>query len=157
MIFKARADKELLSGSLNVYFADRYIGKTYLSEKKAGEEFNMSLGADRNLKVKREKIKETFLGKIERDTVVRELAYKITAENIKDKSVILRVIDSIPVSRTDKVQVKNIRITPEPGQRNYQDQEGVMLWEYNLQPREKQEINIEFVVTYPKDLFVNGL
>jgi len=52
------ADKELLSGPLNVYFGDRFIGKTFLSEKKAGETFSLNLGADRDVKVKREKIKD---------------------------------------------------------------------------------------------------
>ena len=36
LVCKAKADKELLSGPLNVYFGGRYIGKTHLREKKGG-------------------------------------------------------------------------------------------------------------------------
>lgn len=161
LVCKAKADKELLSGPLNVYFAGRYIGKTFLKEKRAGEEFQLSLGADREVMVKREKIKdkikETFLGKIERNTIIRTLAYKITVENIKSKPVRLKVLDSIPVSKTDKVEVKDLKISPDPTEKNYLDKEGVMLWEYTLEPEVKQEINIEFVVTYPKNLLPIGL
>lgn len=161
LVCKTKADKELLSGPLNVYFGGRYIGKTYLGEKKAGEEFHLSLGADREVMVKREKvkdkIKETYFGKIQRGTIVRELAYKITVENIKDRSILLKVLDSIPVSRTDKIEVKDLKMNPEPAKKNYLDKEGVMLWEYKLDPEEKQEINIEFVVTYPKGLLPMGL
>ncbi len=161
LVCKTKADKELLSGPLNVYFGGRYIGKTYLDEKKAGEEFHLSLGADREVMVKREKvkdkIKETYFGKIQRGTIVRELAYKITVENIKDRSILLKVLDSIPVSRTDKIEVKDLKMNPEPAKKNYLDKEGVMLWEYKLDPEEKQEINIEFVVTYPKGLLPMGL
>jgi len=161
LVCKTKADKELLSGPLNVYFGGRYIGKTYLGEKKAGEEFHLSLGADREVMVKREKvkdkIKETYFGKIQRGTIERELAYKITVESMKDRSIVLKVLDSIPVSRTDKIEVKDLKMSPEPAKENYLDKEGVMLWEYKLDPEEKQEINIELVVTYPKGLLPMGL
>jgi uncharacterized protein (TIGR02231 family) len=161
LVCKTKADKELLSGPLNVYFGGRYIGKTHLSEKKAGEEFHLSLGADREVMVKREKVKdkvkETYFGKIQRDTIVRELAYKIMIENMKDRSILLKVVDNIPVSRTDKIEVKELTMNPEPVQKNYRNKEGVMLWEYTLDPEQQQEINIEFVVAYPKGLLPMGL
>jgi len=161
LVCKAGTDKEFLSGPLNVYFGGRFIGKTFLREKKAGEDFHLNLGADREVKVKRErikdKIKETYFGKIERNTIIRELAFKITLENTKEKPIKLRLSDAIPVSRTDKVEVKDIKITPQPTEKDYQDKEGVMLWEYKLKPGEKQEINIAFVVTYPKNLPLLGL
>jgi len=160
LVCKTKADKELLSGPLNVYFGGRYIGKTHLSEKKAGEEFHLSLGADREVMVKREKVKdkvkETYFGKIQRGTIVRELAYKIMVENMKDRSILLKVVDNIPVSRTDKIEVKELTMNPEPAQKNYRNKEGVMLWEYTLAPEKQQEINIEFVVAYPKGLLSIG-
>jgi uncharacterized protein (TIGR02231 family) len=161
LVCKTNADKELLSGPLNVYFGGRYIGKTHLSEKRAGEEFHLSLGADREVMVKREKVKdkvkETYFGKIQRGTIVRELAYKIMVENMKDRSILLKVVDNIPVSRTDKIEVKELTMNPEPAQKNYRNKEGVMLWEYTLDPEQQQEINIEFVVAYPKGLLPMGL
>ena len=161
LVCRAKADKELLSGPLNLYFSGRYIGKTLLDEKKAGEEFYLNLGADRDVKVKKEKIKdkikETYFKTIERDTVIRDFAYKITMENSKKKTVLLKVLDNIPVSRTDRIVVKDIHVTPEPVQRNYLDREGVMLWEYHLNPEEKQEINVAFVITYPKGVLPIGL
>lgn len=161
LVCSASADKELLNGPLNVYFGGRFIGKTFLREKKAGEAFNMSLGADRDVKVNRKKIKdkvkETFFGKIERKTVVREIAFKTTIENIKARPIKIKVLDSIPVSRTDKIQVKDLKITPTPVEENYQDKEGVILWEFELKPGDKQEISVEFVVSYPKDQPVFGL
>ena len=158
---KASSDKELLSGMLNVYFGGRFIGKTYVDEKRAGEEFYLSLGADREIKIKREKIKdkiqETFFRKIQRQTIVREMAFKITIESLKDEAVKIRLIDNIPVSRTDKIEVKSLKIIPEPKEKDYQDQEGVMLWEFDLKPKEKKETDIEFTITYPKDTQISGI
>ena len=161
LVCRTRADKELLGGPLNVHFGGRFVGKTVLSEKKAGQEFDLNLGADREVKVRREKIKdkikETFFGKIQRDTIVRELAYKISLENLKTKAIRIEIMDSVPVSRTDKIVVKDLVVTPTPKKENYRDQEGVMLWEFEVNPGEKGEINMEFVITYPKDTPVYGL
>lgn len=33
-------------------------------------------------------------------------------------------------------------MTPEPRQRDYQDKEGVMLWEFELQPGDEKDINL---------------
>jgi uncharacterized protein (TIGR02231 family) len=161
LVCSTNADKELLSGALNVHFGGRFIGKTYLAEKKPGEAFKMSLGADREVKVKREKIKdkvkETYFGKIGRKTVVRDMAFKITVENLKAKPIKIKVFDSIPVSRTDRIEVKDLKIMPVPAEKNHQNREGVLLWEFMLKPGDKQEINMEFVVTYPKDAPIFGL
>lgn len=161
LVCRTSADKELLSGMLNVYFGGRFIGKTHLEEKKSGQNFDLNLGADREVKVKREKVKdkleEKFFGKIERQTVIRETAFKITIENLKDKPVKIKILDSIPVSKTDKIEVKDLKITPKPKEDNYQDKEGVLLWELELKPKEQKDINIEFIITYPKDIQIFGL
>jgi len=161
LVCSAASDKELLSGPLNVYFVGRFVGKTHIAEKKPGEEFKFSLGADRSIKVKREKIKdnikETFFKKIERRTIVREMQFKITVENLKQKSAKIKVLDNVPVSKTDKIEVKGLKIAPEPTKKDYQDREGVMLWEFELAPKAKKVIDIEFVITYPKDTPVSGL
>ncbi|RKY28553.1 MAG: hypothetical protein DRP61_01460 [Candidatus Omnitrophota bacterium] len=161
LVCKAKPDKELLAGYLNVYLGGRFIGKTYLGEKKAGQEFKIPLGADREVKVEKKKIKdevkETFFGKIERKTIIRKLAYKIVLENLKDKEINIKVLDNIPVSRTDKIEVKDLKINPQPKVKDYQDKKGVNLWEIKLKPEEKKEINIEFTLTYPKEVNIWGL
>jgi hypothetical protein len=79
------------------------------------------------------------------------MAYKIALENLKDKPVRIKILDSIPVSRTDMIKVEDVSLVPEPKEKNYQDQEGVFLWDFELQPHGRQEVTIGFVVTYPKD------
>ena len=161
LVCEAMADRELLSGRLNVYFNGRFLGETYLAEKKPGEPFYLNLGADRAVTIKREKIKdhkkETFFGAVDRKTIIREFEYKLTLENLKDSPVLLKIEDRVPVSATDKIQVKDIRLIPEPSQENYQDKAGVMLWEMKMLAGEKKEIQIDFNVSYPSDAPPPGL
>ena len=155
LVASVESDAELLSGMLNVYFEGQYVGKTRLQEKKPGDEFRLNLGADRDVAVKRvkslDKVKETFLGRFERETVERELTYKILAENRKDQAVRLIILDRVPVSKTDRIEVKEVRLIPEPNQKNHLDRQGVMRWNLQLKPKEKKEIVIGFTVTYPRE------
>ena len=161
LVCKATADKELLGGSMNVHFGTHFVGKTFLNEKKPGETFDLNLGADREVKIKREKItdkvKETFFGTFERNTIVRTMAFKITAENLKDKPLTIHILESIPVSRTDKIKVEDLKIKPEPTEKDYQDREGVHRWSFDLEPKAVKQIDVSFVVSYPKDEPVLGL
>ena len=161
LVCKATADKELLGGPMNVHFGTHFVGKTFLNEKRPGETFDLNLGADREVKIKREKItdkvKETFLGKFERNTVVRSMAFKITAENLKDNPLTINILEHIPVSRTDKIKVEDLKIRPEPTEKNYRDREGVHRWSFVLQPRGVKQIDVSFVVSYPKDEPLLGL
>lgn len=161
LVCRAKADSELLNGYLNVYFGSRYIGKTHLEEKKAGENFLFSLGADRQIKVKREtqkdKLKETLLGMVQRQSIVRKLAVSITLENLKDQPARVEVLDSIPVSRTDKIEVKEVELHPKPQTEKYQDREGVLQWLIDLEPGEKRELSMRFAVVYPQKTGIEGL
>ncbi len=161
LVSEITPDTELLAGPLNIYFANRFVGKTYLSAKKAGDPFEINLGADRAVVTKHQKVKdqidETFFNKIQRQTVVRNLSFKITAENLKNEKVKLKILDNLPVSRTDKIEIKNVKISPSPSEENYQDNEGVNMWIFSLSPKAKQEITIEYTLTYPKDTYIPGL
>jgi len=85
------------------------------------------------------------------------MAFGITAENLKDKPITISILESIPVLRTDKVKVEDLKITPEPADKDYQDREGVHRWSIDLQPKAVKQIDVSFVVSYPNDEPVLGL
>lgn len=161
LVCQASPDSELLAGKLNVHFGGRFVGGTALPEKKGGEELLVNLGAERGVKVWREKlldkVTETFFGKIDRLTTARELEYRIVIENLKDETVRIRLFDSIPVSKIDRIQVKIVETVPEPTMKDYHNREGVMLWDVQVDSKAMQEIRIKFFVKHPKDNPPQGL
>lgn len=161
LVCRILPDSALLAGRLNVHFGGRFVGGTAFSEKKAGQDLLINLGAERGLKVQREKITdklaETFFGRVERSMVARELEYRIQLENLKDEAVIVELFDSIPVSKTDRIQIKGLELTLDPTVTDFQEREGVMKWEVRLEPKAIQEIRIKFFVKHPKDLQPHGL
>ena len=161
LVCRILPDSALLAGRLNVHFGGRFVGGTAFSEKEAGQDLLISLGAERGLKIQREKITdklaETFFGRVERSMVARELEYRIQLENLKDESIKVELYDSIPVSKTDRIQVKGLELTPEPTVVDFQEREGVMKWEVRLKPKAIQAIRIKFFVKHPKGLEPHGL
>jgi uncharacterized protein (TIGR02231 family) len=157
LICNAKADKELLAGPLNAYFGGRFVGKTLVTEKRVGEDFLVNLGADREVKVRREKVrdkvKETSWGK----NAVRDIAYRIDVENLRSRAVKIKIVDAVPVPKTDRIEVKDLKVSPEASDKAYEGREGVRAWDLEVAPGAKREIAVEFTVTYPKDAPPPGL
>ncbi len=148
------SDRELLPGQLNIHFAGRYVASTRLSTGLAGEDMLLNLGVDRSVLVKREpvidRLTETFFSVVERSHVARELVYRIQVENLGEDEIHAKVYDSVPVSETDRFQVKGLELTPEPDQRDWNERLGVMCWELDIPARQSDSIRMHFFVKYPR-------
>ena len=161
LVCKTTGDSELLAGQLNLHFGGRFIGASRLDDKKAGEAILLNLGADRGVQVKREQVTdkkaETFFGMVDRNSVARELEHRIVVENLKDDEVKVQVIDPVPVSTTDRIQVKGVEFKPAPCEMDAKEREGVMSWDLDVPAQQTREIRIEFFVKHPKDIRPVGL
>lgn len=137
------------------------MGGTVFTEKKAGEDLLVNLGAERGVKMQREtitdKMAETFFGKVERAMVARELQYRIRLENLKAVPVKIELYDGVPVSTTDRIQIKGVELTPSPTQKDFEKREGVMKWELQLKPNTVQDIHVKFFVKHPRNQKPRGL
>ena len=156
LVCEANLENALLSGQLNIYFGGRFVGSTQLTEKKAGESLLLNLGIERDIKIAREKITdklaESFLGgMVDRLTVAREIEFRMVAENLKDKAIRLKILDAVPVSVTDKIQIKDQTLRPEPAIKNFQKKEGVMLWDVEIAATQTHDFHIHFFIKHPKD------
>jgi uncharacterized protein (TIGR02231 family) len=161
LVCSTKPNLALLAGKLNIHFGGRFMGGTTLSEKKAGEDLLINLGVERGVKVSHEKVTdkvtESFFGVVDRMSKARELRFRITVENMKDEPVNVHLLDTIPVSKTDKIQVKGLETKPNPTRENYLEHEGVMLWDLKLDPKSIHKISIKFYVKHPKEWQLEGL
>ncbi len=161
LVCKTIPDQAILASRLNIHFDGRFVGTTWLKEQKAGKDLLINLGPDRGVHVRKEKIKdkisETFFGKVDRSTIAREFLYSIIVENNKEEPIRVKIEDAVPVSKTDRIQIKGITLSPEPDFKNVEDKEGVMLWDFKLKPGEIKKIMIGFGIKYPKTMSPSGL
>lgn len=161
LVCKIAPDKALLAGKLNVHFGGRFVADTALTEKRPGEDLLINLGADRGIKVERDKVTdkaaETFFGVVDRQSVARELEFFIRVENLKDEKARVRILDHVPICTTDRIQIKGLEVKPDPTEEDYQDRKGVMLWDFEVEPGKTEELRIKFHVKHPKDSTPTGL
>jgi uncharacterized protein (TIGR02231 family) len=145
----------LLPGDADLFIIQDFVGSTKLPQIAIDEEAKMFFGEDRQIKVKYEQVKREksgagFLGKTEK----LKLFYRITVQNLRKDPVSMDILDQLPISQNTKIEVKDVKITPEPTKK---DEKGILTWSVTLAPQEKKEILIDFTVEYPKDGNIIGL
>ncbi|MDD5019940.1 MAG: mucoidy inhibitor MuiA family protein [Candidatus Omnitrophica bacterium] len=154
-------DLQLLPGRMNIFLEGDFVGISQLAGIAPSEEFDLYLGIDENVKVKKEelerKVDEVLLGGIPSPTRKVTILFKTTVENYKNKDITFELFDSLPVSQDDRIKVRVERVSLEPKEKDYKDKKGVWRWELKLKPREKVEIAYTAIVEYPRNLRVEGM
>jgi len=152
---------QLLAGRVNIFLEGDFVGFSGISNIAPSEEFDLYLGIDENVKVKREvlekKVDETLIAGIPSRTKKTTFKYKLTVENYKSKKIKVKLFEAIPVSEDDRIKIKIDEISLKPGVEDWEDRKGIWLWELELEPQQKQEIFYTFTVEHPRDMQVEGL
>ncbi|MFA5038232.1 MAG: mucoidy inhibitor MuiA family protein [Candidatus Omnitrophota bacterium] len=152
---------QLLPGRMNVFLEGDFVGVSSLSAIAPGEEFDLSLGIDENVKIKKEeisrKIDDILLGSIPSPDRKVTIVFKVTAENYKGKEILFELFDAMPVSQDERIRSRVERLSPDPKDKDYKDKKGVWRWEFSLAPSAKKEISYTVVIEYPRNLRVEGL
>jgi uncharacterized protein (TIGR02231 family) len=145
----------LLAGTLNVFLDDSFVAASALRSVMPGEKFDLALGADEGIAVKR-KLNNRFTEDTGVMTKSKRITYDytITLQNNKKTAEKIVVLDQLPVSRNEKIVVKVI--TPEEREVK-PDSEGTLKWTLTLAPGEKRELPLKFSVEYPAELNVTGV
>lgn len=141
----------LLSGEANIFFEGTFLGKTLIDLKNASDTLAVSLGADKNVIVKREKQKDfnekQFIGSSQRDN----RSFVIDVKNRKGQAINVIVEDQIPVSTTSDISVERQEVT----QAKYNEETGKLQWKMVLQPNEQRKLILKYQVKYPKNKPIN--
>ncbi len=137
----------LLEGEANIFFENTFVGKTVLDVRYTSDTLSLSLGRDKNVLVTREKEKninkKQFLGNKKEDT----RSWKITVKNNKKQPVNFVLLDQIPVSTLEEIEVVPENISG--GILNKDN--GEVKWKFTLKPANKNELELKYKVKYPKD------
>lgn len=154
-------DLQLLGGRVNVFFEGDYVGTSWIESIAPGQEFDLYMGSDENVKVKREllekKTDDVLLGGIPSPNRKVTYKYKLTVENYKTKASKINLFEAIPVSEDERIKVKVSQLSMEPKQKDWKDKKGIWRWELQLEAKAKQEIFYTSAVEFPRDMRVEGL
>jgi uncharacterized protein (TIGR02231 family) len=143
----------LLQGEANIFFEGTFVGKTYIDPNNIKDTLSVSLGRDKRIVVKREKLKDLTSRNFIGSTKKENYTYEISVRNTKAENIKIVVEDQIPVTQNTQIEVALIDM----GGAKYDKVKGKLVWELELKPNETRKLLYKFEVKYPKDKQINGL
>ncbi len=143
----------LLPGEANIIFEGLYVGKTYINANQTSDTLNLSMGRDKKISIKREKVVDKSGTKFLSSKKEQTFTYDITLRNNKKEAVQLLLKDQYPLCPDKEIEVTVI----ESNDAKVNTETGILTWELNLKSNETKKIRISYKVKYPKDKIIGNL
>ncbi len=147
----------LLAGMAGVYVGDEFAGRAPLPATPPGGEVELAFGADGRVEIERKVLdrRHASAGLISKDEAF-EYRVRTTVKNRWAAPVAVKLLDLVPVSRDEKIQVKLLDGTT-AATREDPERPGVRIYELALAAREEKVIELRYEVRYPRGFPIAGL
>ncbi|HEY4720852.1 MAG TPA: DUF4139 domain-containing protein, partial [Anaerolineae bacterium] len=149
-----RSEYLLLPGQANLFIGGDFIGALPIKRVAPNEEFELALGVDDRVTIKRELKAREVDKKLLGDRRRLRVAYEIEITNLLGGKIDLELHDQIPVSQHEQIKVKLEAVDPKLAE---QSELNELEWRLALDPNAKQAIRFDFSIEYPTALQVTGL
>jgi uncharacterized protein (TIGR02231 family) len=143
----------LLPGEANIVFEEMNVGKTFINPEQTGDTLSLSMGRDKKISIKREKVVDKSGTKFLSSYKEQTFTYDITIRNNKKEEINLTLKDQHPLSSDKDITIELL----EDGKASVNPETGFMTWDLKLAPNESKKIRISYKVRYPKDKIIDNL
>ena len=143
----------LLQGEANIIFEGMYVGKTFINPNQTSDTLNLSMGRDKKITIKREKVIDKSGTKFLSSKKEQTFTFDITVRNNKKEAVQLLLKDQYPLSPDKEIEVELV----ESNNAKINTETGILTWDLDLKPSETKKIRISYKVKYPKDKSIGNL
>jgi Domain of unknown function (DUF4139)/N-terminal domain of unknown function (DUF4140) len=141
----------LLPGEANIIVEGTYVGKSYIDPNSTQDHLNLTLGRDKRIAIRKEKIADfssvKFLGANKKEI----FTYEITVRNNKKEKVSLLLKDQYPISSNKDIEEELL----DGGGATVNKDTGILMWNVELAAGESKKFRISYSVKYPKDKILN--
>lgn len=143
-----------MPGRASVFAGDEFVGPTQLAHIAPQESFELALGVDDRIKIKRElvarEVDKSFVG----DRRRLHYGYQIEVENLRPVTEKVVVRDHYPLPRHEQIKVKLNEVRPEPDEA---DEMHRLEWRLTLPAGGKETIRFDVQVEHPRSVKLIGL
>ena len=131
-------ERVLLTGNASIFLSGEYVGTTEIKQTAHAEQFQIFLGVDDAIKVKREPIERTVdKGNLLQNDLRRSTyAYMITIHNYGPNQRKIVVSDHLPISQHERIRVRVQSIQPPPTERTKLE---LLKWEFHARSKWRAE------------------
>jgi uncharacterized protein (TIGR02231 family) len=141
----------LLPGDANIIFEGTYVGKSFIDPNSTFDTLNLTLGRDKRVVVKKEKLVDYSSVKFFGNNKQQKITYELTVKNNKKDTVRMLLKDQYPLSTNKEIEVELL----DAGGAAINTDIGVLTWKLELAPGENKKIRFAYSVKYPKDKSLN--
>lgn len=143
----------LLPGEANIIFEGMSVGKTYINPNQTQDTLNLSMGRDKKIAIKREKVIEKSGTKFLSSYKEQTFTYDITVRNNKKEEIQMLLKDQFPLSTDKEITIEYL----DKDGAKHNEETGVLTWEIKLKPNETKKYRISYRVKHPKDKVIGNL
>jgi uncharacterized protein (TIGR02231 family) len=143
----------LLRGEANIIFEGMYVGKTFIEPSQTSDTLSLSMGRDKKVTIKREKVVDQSGTKFLSSKKEQTFTFDITVRNNKKEAIEMLLKDQYPLSSDKDIEIEllqsdHAKINPDSG---------ILTWQLQMKPNETKKIRISYKVRYPKDQVIDNL
>lgn len=143
----------LIPGTSNIYNSGTYMGKTFLDTYADDDTLSLYLGKDKNIQSNRNEKSIFHKRVLAGNTTLEEIFVDITLKNTSDESLNVEMLDQVPVFEKDDEEKMNVYGI---GKAEYDKQEGLLTWKFNLKSAETIAINYKYEIKAPRKTHRKG-
>lgn len=144
----------LLPGQARVFHDGQFVGETQLETVAAGEEFELQLGVDDQIRVQRELRRRSTSKAVIGGSRTIDIGYEITVENHRGSQAKVSVHDHIPLSSDGEIKVRLREASPSPSE---QSDLGELTWNLRLDSGQQATIKHRFTIEHPAQATLTGI
>ena len=149
--FANKTEAALLPGRLALFRDGVFVGNSHLKVVEPGQSADIGFGVDPKVKVnwvRLDRVKgETGIITSSNSDVHR---YKITVTSGHKNKMPVRVLDQMPYSEQETLNVSLLKAQPKPLM-NVEDKKGVMAWDLEAEPNKPLVVEFSYQLIWPKD------
>jgi uncharacterized protein (TIGR02231 family) len=148
----------LLPGQVSVFRDGAFVGMDSMDMLRPQEVEQFGFGVDDKVRVEyRLEDGEQSTSGIFTDNQHVERRYRIEIANHHSKPMEVTVLDALPVSQDERIEVGQLSDSTRPTKTDWEAHKGVLAWTYDLKPAEEKVINFGYSLTYPEGTIVAGM
>jgi uncharacterized protein (TIGR02231 family) len=141
-------DAITMGGEASIYYDGSYIGETNLTPGGTEDTMQLSLGIDKNIAIKRQKIKDKCSQKVLDNDIIHQYTFEITMKNSRATKIEIDVEDQLPLTQDKTVSIERKELSGA----KYDEITGILKWRTNIQAKDSKKLTLTYQIKAPKTM-----
>ena len=143
-------DAITMAGKASIYYDGSFVGESTIAPGGTEDTIQLSLGIDKNIAIKRVKIKEKCSQKILDNDILHQYTYEITMKNSRNTKIEIEVLDQLPLAQDKSVTIDRKELSGA----KYDEVTGILKWRSTIQAKDSKKLTLMYQVKAPKNMAV---